>query len=205
LWTLVHNNVLQHHPFQSVTLSLFVYFMQNIWSFNFFPIWATTWLSWALSFLINFLSFMMFQVYWTSWKFELSKVCEIWVRCKLCASSLSWCLFLDFLALHISHVPLLLGFMILKPHAFSPLWCSSFDFLALCTLFSCSSSCWFYDLHDLHLLFVAYRYVGKSNTAPQTWSLSSSSWFFTGLKEFWPPPLVFCKSTQVFDFLPSCL
>ncbi len=123
--------MLQHHPFQSVTLSLFVYFMQNIWSFNFFPIWATTWLSWALSFLINFLSFMMFQVFWASWEFELSKVCEIWVRYKLHASSLLWCLSLKFLALHISHVLFLLGFMILKFHASSPLWCSSFDFVAL--------------------------------------------------------------------------
>ncbi len=167
--------------------------MQNIWSFNFFPLWATTWLSWALSFLINFLSFVMFQVFWASWKFELSKVCEIWVRYKLRASSPSWCLFLDFLALHISHVPLLLGFMILKPHAFSPLWCSSFDFLALCTLFSCSSSCWFYDPHDLHLLFVAYRYVGKSNTAPKLGCCHLLPSFLHVLKNFDLPLLCFAS------------
>ncbi len=46
---------------------------------------ATAYLSWTLSFLINFLSFVIFQVFLVSWEFDLSKVCEIWVKYKLYA------------------------------------------------------------------------------------------------------------------------
>jgi hypothetical protein len=104
--------------------------LQNFWSFNFFPPQGDhlALLSFELS--KQLLSFIMFQVFWASWEFELSKVCEIWMRYNLRAFSPSWCLSLDFLALHISHI-LLLGFRILKLHASSPLWCSSFHFLAL--------------------------------------------------------------------------
>ncbi len=146
---------------------------------------------------------MMVQVFWASWKFEFSKVCEIWMRYKLHAYSPSWCLSLDFLALHISQV-LLLGFMILKLHASSPLWCSFLGFLALhyFHVFILAS----FIILTIFFFFSLLASMLGNPTPPQTWTSSSSSWFFLQfLKSFDLPLLVFCKSTQIFDFLPSCL
>jgi hypothetical protein len=125
---------------------------------------------------------MMVQVFWASWKFEFSKVCEIWMRYKLHAYSLLWCLSLDFLALHIYQV-LLLGFMIIKLHASSPLWYSSLDFLAL-HYFHVFILASFIILTIFFFLFL----VGMLGnlTPPQTWT--SSYWFFTVLKKLWPTP-----------------
>jgi hypothetical protein len=117
-----------------------------------------------------------------------------------------WCLFLDFLALHISHFFLLLGFMILKLHAFSPLWCSSFDFIALhifMLFFLLVSWSLWSSSSFLHCLQVCWEIqhpptpeVGHPHLFPS---------FLQLLKSFNLPPLVFCKSTHIFDFLPSCL
>jgi hypothetical protein len=112
---------------QTITLSPLVSLMQIFWSFSFFSPWGNCLALLSFELSNQPLSFMMFQVFWTSREFELSKVCEIWMKYNLLASSPSWCLSLDFLALHIFHVFFLLGFMILKLHASSHLWCSSLD------------------------------------------------------------------------------
>ncbi len=162
---------------QIITLSPLVSLMQKFWSFSFFSPWGDRQALLSFEHSNQLLSFMVFQVFWASWEFEFSKVCEIWMKYNLpSAFSPSWYLSLDFLALHISHVLLLLGFTILKLHASSRLCCWFFDLLALH---------YFHAL--LLLLFIACRHVGKSNTPPPTRSSSSSSWFFIALKEIWPP------------------
>jgi hypothetical protein len=95
-------------------------------------------------------------------------------------------LFLDFLALHISPV-LLLGFMIFKLHASSPLWCSSFDLLALhyFMLFFLLVS-WSSRSYSIRCLQVCW----EIRHPPKLSCRRLFSGFFTAFKELWPPPLL---------------
>ncbi len=141
---------------------------------------VTTWLSWALSFLINFLSFVIFQVFWASWEFELSKVCEIWVRYKHHASSPLWCLSLDFWH-YVFHI--FFFFLVSWSSSFMPFHpCDVHLWFRSTTFFSCSFPCWFQNPPNLLLLFVACRYVGKFDT-PKLGRHHFLPNFFIALKE----------------------